>query len=321
MKKENGLFVEAPLERHTHIPQPAGHIIRQALEMAFAEDWGFSGDLTSQVCIDPQLQIKAQLRLRGGRVAPQDDNYALCGLELAKAALQYDAPAVQVKLLQVDGDVVPAGTLLAEISGPAALLLGRERVTLNYLSHLSGIASMTRRYVRAVAHTQARIVDTRKTTPGLRTLEKFAVRCGGGHNHRFGLFDAVMIKDNHIVAAGGITAALRAAKANSGHMVRIELEVDSLQQLFEVDFDEPALRPDCVLLDNMSPKDMREAVAYVNGRAFCEASGRIELSQLASIAESGVNLISVGALTHSAPIIDIGLDFNSRVGQSNGCDT
>lgn len=294
---------------HFHMPQPAQYIFRQALEIAFAEDWGLNGDLTSRACIAPQRWTTAQLRLRVDKSEPQKDIYVLCGLELAKAALRYDAPQVQIKLLRKDGDAVPEGTLLAEISGPAALLLSRERVALNYLGHLSGIATMTRRWVKAVAHTEARIVDTRKTTPGLRALEKFAVRCGGGHNHRFGLFDAVMIKDNHIVAAGGIKSALRAAKANSGHMVRIELEVDNLEQLFEVDFDDPALCPDCVLLDNMNLNDIKQAVTHVNGRALLEASGGIELTRLAGIAESGVDLISVGALTHSAPIVDIGLDF------------
>ena len=169
---------------------------------------------------------------------------------------------------------------------------------------------MTRQYVQAVAHTHARIVDTRKTTPGLRALEKFAVRCGGGHNHRFGLFDAMMIKDNHVAAAGGIVPALRLARQNSGHMVAIELEVDTLEQLYQVDFGNPKLRPDCVLLDNMSCRDLRRAVQYVAQRALCEASGGIQLEQVASTAETGVDLISVGALTHSAAIIDIGLDFD-----------
>ncbi|WGK69948.1 carboxylating nicotinate-nucleotide diphosphorylase [Candidatus Haliotispira prima] len=292
-----------------------GHIIRQALDRAFVEDWGLSGDITSRACISPDVQVQAQLRLRGSEGL---NDYVPAGLELAKAAFHYDdaketeqgRSALRVELRQSDGAVVSPGSVLAEISGPARLLLGRERVALNYLCHLSGIASVTRQYVRAVAHTSARIVDTRKTTPGLRALEKFAVRCGGGGNHRFGLFDAMMIKDNHIAAAGGIVPALRAARANGGHMVSVELEVDTLEQLYQVNFDDNTLRPDCVLLDNMSLGDMKRAVAYVAKRAFCEASGGIRLERVPDIAETGVDLISVGALTHSAPIVDIGLDIN-----------
>ncbi len=284
------------------------YLMQEALGIAFAEDWGLSGDLSSRSCINPEVQVQAQLRLRGIPDGPQAD-CVLAGLELTRAAFLHANSGLSLRLRQRDGDIVAPGTILAEISGSAAELLSRERVALNYLGHLSGIASLTRQYVRAVAHTAARIVDTRKTLPGLRALQKFAVRCGGGHNHRFGLFDAIMIKDNHIAAAGGIEPALRAARRRGGHMVSIELEVDTLEQLYRVDFDKRSLRPDCVLLDNMDLADLQTAVAHVAGRALCEASGNVTLERVAQIAHTGVDLISVGALTHSARNIDIGLDF------------
>ena len=302
------------------------HIIQQALEPAFREDWGLCGDITSAACVPPEAQIRAQLRVRPSRRVRADskipeihgeiteEHFVIAGLELAKAAFcyghQYGHSDVQVTLCEKDGVSVvneTEGSVLAELSGSAAQILARERVALNYLCHLSGIATLTRRYVEAAAHTSARIVDTRKTTPGLRALEKFAVRCGGGANHRFGLFDAIMIKDNHIATAGGIVPAMQAARAKCGHLVGLELEIDTLEQLYQLDLD--TLRPDCLLLDNMSPQKLQAAVQYVAGRTLCEASGGVGLSNVAEIAETGVDLISVGALTHSAPILDIGLDF------------
>jgi nicotinate-nucleotide pyrophosphorylase (carboxylating) len=184
-------------------------------------------------------------------------------------------------------------------------MLGAERVALNFLGRLSGIATLTRAYVDAVAGTRAAIADTRKTTPGLRALEKYAVRCGGGRNHRVGLFDAILIKDNHIVAAGGLASAIERARQTAGHMVKIEVEVDTLDQLR----DALGYRIDAVLLDNMAPAMLREAVTIVGGRVLLEASGGVSLDTVRAIAETGVDLISVGALTHSAPVLDLGLDM------------
>jgi nicotinate-nucleotide pyrophosphorylase (carboxylating) len=195
--------------------------------------------------------------------------------------------------------------VVARISGPARSVLSAERVALNFLGRMSGIATLTAAYVAKVAHTRARIVCTRKTTPNLRAFEKYAVRCGGGANHRYGLDDAVLIKDNHIAVAGGIAPALRAAKAAVGHLVKVEIEVDTLDQLDEV----IAEGADVVLLDNMGPDLLREAVRRVAGRMATEASGGVNLDTVKAIAEAGVDMISVGALTHSAPVLDFGLDI------------
>jgi nicotinate-nucleotide pyrophosphorylase (carboxylating) len=200
---------------------------------------------------------------------------------------------------------VAPGDAVVTISGNARALLTAERVALNYLGRLSGIASLTARYVDAVGGTGAAIVDTRKTTPGLRAFEKYAVRCGGGRNHRTGLFDAILIKDNHIIAAGGIAEALSRARALAGHMVKIEIEVDTLDQLDEV----LRHKVDAILLDNMTPSQLRKAVKMVGRRAATEASGGVSLDTVRAIAETGVDMISVGALTHSAPVLDLGLDF------------
>lgn len=202
--------------------------------------------------------------------------------------------------------MVQAGSIIAEIAGPARGILTAERVALNFLGHLSGIATATRGMAEAISHTRARIVCTRKTTPGLRTLEKYAVRCGGGLNHRFGLDDAMLIKDNHIALAGGIGPALQRARAHAGHLVKIEIEVDTLAQLEDVLANGSA---DAVLLDNMSPDNLRQAVGLVAGRAVIEASGGITPANAAVIAETGVDLISAGWLTHSVRTLDIGLDM------------
>ncbi len=207
--------------------------------------------------------------------------------------------------LVADGAKVEAKTAVARIEAKTRALLSAERVALNFLGRLSGIASLTARYVAAVKGTKARIACTRKTTPGLRAFEKYAVRAGGGVNHRFGLYDAVLVKDNHIAAAGGLAEALTRLRARSGHMVKVEVEVDSLAQL------EQALRfpIDAVLLDNMDVPTLTKAVALVDGRVLTEASGGVNLETVGKIAESGVDLISVGALTHSAPCLDLGLDW------------
>jgi nicotinate-nucleotide pyrophosphorylase (carboxylating) len=200
---------------------------------------------------------------------------------------------------------VSPGDIVARMSGPARPILSAERVALNYLGHLSGIATATAAFSDRISHTRAKIADTRKTTPGLRVFEKYAVRCGGGVNHRFGLDDAVLIKDNHIAVAGGIGPALRAAKAASGHLVKVEIEVDTLAQLDEV----LAEGADAVLLDNMTPDILAQAVRRIGGRMIAEASGGVTLDTVKAIAESGVDLISTGWITHSAPVLDLGLDI------------
>jgi nicotinate-nucleotide pyrophosphorylase (carboxylating) len=268
-------------------------LVRRALE----EDLGRAGDITSQLTIAPDTRAKARLAAR------QDGTIA--GLVVAERVFALLDPALTFTTHHADGSAVAAGTLLASIEGPARAILTGERVALNFAGHLSGIATATRALVDAVAGTKARIVCTRKTTPGLRVLEKYAVRCGGGFNHRFGLDDAVLIKDNHLAACGGIAPAIARVRAGLGHMAKIELEVDSLAQLEEA----LALGVDTILLDNMPVETLRRAVAMNAGRAVLEASGNITLSTVRAVAETGVNYISSGAITHSAPNLDLGLDF------------
>jgi nicotinate-nucleotide pyrophosphorylase (carboxylating) len=272
-------------------------LVEQAVAAGLAEDLGLAGDITTDACIPPDAVAAGTIGARKAGI--------VAGLQLAEAAfLQLDSDAI-FEVLVGDGGAVAAKGVVARVSGNARALLTAERVALNFLGRLSGIATLTRRYVDAIAGTRARIIDTRKTTPGLRALEKFAVRCGGGMNHRVGLFDAVLIKDNHILAAGGIAPAIAAARAHAGHMVKIEVEVDTLGQLREA-LSHPI---DAVLLDNMPPAMLREAVAITGGRVLTEASGGVSLETVRAIAETGVDLISVGALTHSAPVLDLGLDF------------
>jgi nicotinate-nucleotide pyrophosphorylase (carboxylating) len=228
----------------------------------------------------------------------------LSGLSCARLALHALAPEARFEVLVRDGDPVAPGQVLARAEAPARAVLSAERTGLNLAGRLSGIATLTRAYVEAVAGTGAQITDTRKTTPGLRSLEKYAVRCGGGVNHRFGLDDAILIKDNHVAACGGVRPALERARVVAGHLVKVELEVDSLSQLAEA----LPLSPDVIMLDNFSLGDLREAVAMTAGRVTLEASGGVDLTTVRAIAETGVQVISVGALTHSAPSLDIGLD-------------
>ena len=277
-------------------------LIARAVEQALAEDLGVRGDLTTDATVPRGTMSTATFGARRAGV--------ISGLAVAEAAFHALDPSVVFEPLVRDGARVAAGSVAALVAGSAHALLTGERVALNFLSHMSGIATLTRRYVDLVAGTRARIVDTRKTTPGLRAFEKYAVRCGGGQNHRSGLYDAILIKDNHIVAAGGIAPALAAARAHAGHMVKIEIEVTSLDELAEA-LQHPV---DAVLLDNMEPPMLREAVALVDGRAITEASGGVSLDTVRAIAESGVDLISIGALTHSAPILDLGLDFTPQAG-------
>ena len=268
-------------------------IVRHALE----EDLGRAGDITSE------LTVPAERRLLAALVARKPGTIA--GLIAAECAFALVDPTLRVTVEIPDGSKAGAGARLAVVEGPALSILAAERVALNFVGHLSGVATATRALVEAVTDTKARIVETRKTTPGLRLLEKYAVRCGGGFNHRFGLDDAVLIKDNHIVAAGGIAPAVERVRAGLGHMAKIELEVDSLAQLEEA----LALNVDTILLDNMSPDDLKRAVAATKGRAILEASGNVTLSTVRAIAETGVDYISSGAITHSAPSLDVALDF------------
>ena len=276
---------------------PAALLVEPIVRAALEEDLGRAGDVTSELTIPADQAATARLvARRSGHIA---------GLICAQAAFQLIDPLVTFQVALPDGSEAPAGAVLATVSGPARSLLTAERVALNFLGPLSGTATATAALVKAVEGTGARIACTRKTLPGLRTLQKYAVRCGGGFNHRFGLDDAVMIKDNHVQAAGGIAAAVKRLRAGLGHMVKVEVEVDSLEQL------EEALREgvDTILLDNMSLENLRRAVALAKGKAVLEASGNVTLSSVRAIAETGVDYISSGAITHSAPNLDIGLDF------------
>ncbi|MEO1280757.1 MAG: carboxylating nicotinate-nucleotide diphosphorylase [Pseudomonadota bacterium] len=274
--------------------------ISKAVADALSEDLGLVGDITTNATIPETARIRATITARQAGI--------VSGIEVAHAAFSQINAGTKFHAAKHDGHAIAPGDGLATITGPARAILTAERVALNFMGRMSGIATLTRDYVNAIAHTKATIVDTRKTTPGLRAFEKYAVKCGGGGNHRFGLFDAVLIKDNHIAACGGIEQALKAAHKRAGHLVKIEIEVDTLKQLREVDF----AIADCVLLDNMSPEQLREAVNYVNGHALTEASGGVNIGTVAGIAQTGVDLISVGALTHSAPVLDLGLDFNTQ---------
>ena len=272
--------------------------LENAVRAALDEDLGRAGDITTLATIPAGTQASAVFAVRKPGV--------VCGLPIAEAAFRLIDPSIRFESLVPDGASVPGDrTPVARVSGDARAILTAERTALNYLSRMSGISTMTAKYVALVAHTNAKICCTRKTTPGLRAFEKYAVRCGGAMNHRFGLDDAVLIKDNHIAVCGGIREALRAAKAFVGHLVKVEIEVDTLDQLQEV-LDEGA---DFCLLDNMSTDMMREAVKMSAGRVKLEASGGINIETVKAIAETGVDLISSGALTHSAPILDLGLDI------------
>jgi nicotinate-nucleotide pyrophosphorylase (carboxylating) len=272
--------------------------VRKLVKDALAEDWGRSGDVTSQSVIPAAATAHAVIRAR--------ETGTIAGLDFVEASFGANKSGLKVTLHMQDGDAVHPGDSVATIEGPARALLAAERVALNYLGHLSGIASKTAHLVGLIAHTKARICDTRKTTPGLRAAEKFAVRAGGGANHRFGLDDAILIKDNHIAVAGGITEALEAAHRAAGHMLAIEIEVDTLAQMDEA----LAAGAKIILLDNMSPTELADAVARNAGRAVLEASGRVSEDTVTAIAESGVDFISVGAITHSAKTLDLGLDID-----------
>ena len=272
-------------------------LVEPTVRLALAEDLGRAGDLTSDLVLPAGQRATALLVARqAGTVA---------GLVVAEAAFHILDGALKIRLEARDGHQVPAGTPLLAVQGSARSILAAERVALNFVGHLSGVATATRALVDAVKGTKARIVCTRKTTPGLRMLEKYAVRCGGGVNHRYGLDDGVLIKDNHIVAAGGIKPAVERVLAGLGHMVKVEVEVDSLEQLQMA----LELGVDTVLLDNMKPDMLREAVKINAGRAALEASGNVTLETVRAIADTGVDYISSGAITHSARSLDVALDF------------
>jgi len=272
--------------------------IDEAITRALDEDLGRAGDVTSIATIPEGTRGRAVMAARAAGT--------IAGLPIAAAVLRKLDPAIEITPHARDGATVAAKTALLTVAGDARALLAAERTALNFVGHLSGIATAAAEFVRLIAHTKARVCCTRKTTPGLRALQKYAVRCGGGFNHRFGLDDAILIKDNHIAVAGGIRPVLERAKAAAGHLVKIEIEVDTLEQLKTVL--EVGLA-DAVLLDNMSPATMKQAVAMVAGRMTIEASGGITHASAAAIAESGVDYLSSGAITHSSPNLDVGLDI------------
>lgn len=280
--------------------------LRRLVERALEEDLG-RGDVTSDLLVPSDVAAQAVLRSRGQGV--------IAGLGVAAMVFAAVDAQVHFAALAGDGDAVAPGQELGVVSGPARSVLRGERVALNFLQRLSGIATLTSRYVEAARGTRARIVDTRKTTPGLRSLEKYAVRAGGGFNHRRDLSDAMMIKDNHLAVIGvlglSLTEAIKQARESLPHTLKIEIEVDRLDQIPEA----LAAGADIILLDNMSTEDLSRAVAAINGRAIIEASGGVNLRTISEIAATGVDVISVGALTHSAPALDIGLDFEVQAVQ------
>jgi nicotinate-nucleotide pyrophosphorylase (carboxylating) len=273
-------------------------VIEEAVVMALAEDLGRAGDVTSIATVPDGTKARAEIIARKGGT--------ISGLPLVAAAFRKLDPHVQIAGHARDGDKVEAKAKLMTISGDARAVLGAERVALNYIGHLSGIATATSEFVRLIANTNARVCCTRKTTPGLRALQKYAVRCGGGFNHRFGLDDAILIKDNHIAVAGGVRAVLTRARAVAGHLVKVEIEVDNLSQLKEV---LDVGLADVALLDNMDPATMKQAVEMTAGKLVLEASGGITLQTAAAVAATGVDYLSSGAITHSSTSLDIGLDI------------
>jgi len=272
-------------------------IVEPIVRAALLEDLGRAGDITTEAVVSAKATVEAVIAARQPGV--------LAGLDAALLCFELLDPGLQIDRQSADGERISRGETVARISGRARGVLGAERTALNLLSRMSGVATATRALADAIAGHKAKIVCTRKTTPGLRVLEKEAVRLGGGANHRFGLDDAMLIKDNHVALAGGVREALERARRHAGHLVKIELEVDTLDQLAEA----LEVGVDAVLLDNMTPETLRRAVAMVDGRAVTEASGRITLETAPAIAATGVDLISSGWITHSAPILDLGLDI------------
>ena len=281
-------------------PELPSLLIDDLVRDALREDLGRAGDVTTAATIPPEATARVVMGTR--------ESGTLAGIAVAAAAFRAMDPRLRFEALATDGDRLEAGQALARIEGTARAVLSAERVALNFLMHMSGVATHTRRFSDAIAHTDARVTCTRKTLPLLRAVEKYAVRCGGGSNHRFGLDDAILIKDNHIAVCGGVREAVRAARAYAGHLLSIEIEVDTLDQLREA----VAEGPDAVLLDNMDPDTLREGVGIVRDapRAIAvEASGNVDLDTVAAIAEAGPDYISTSKITMSAPTLDIGLDI------------
>jgi nicotinate-nucleotide pyrophosphorylase (carboxylating) len=276
-------------------------LLAEIVERALREDLGF-GDITTDRIVPADRSARGLIQCK--------DNGVLAGIEVARRVFQHLDPQVTFIAFKRDGQALRPGDLIAEISGSARAILSGERVALNFLQRLSGIATQTHRYAEKIKDYAAVIVDTRKTTPGLRVLEKYAVRMGGGNNHRFGLYDAVLIKDNHIKIAGGIKEAVERVRGQIPHTMKIEVEVESLAQLEEA----LAAKAEIILLDNMSPELLRQAVALTGGRALLEASGGVTEATVTEIAAAGVDLISVGALTHSVKALDLSLDIDQVKG-------
>ena len=274
-------------------------LLKPLVEAALTEDLGRRGDVTSQATIPADMQAQLQIKARQAGV--------ICGMDLARLSFALVDAQIEFAAQVVDGETVAAGTVLAIVSGNARHLLTAERTTLNFMTHLSGIATATRQIVDSVAEYPAQITCTRKTIPGLRTVQKYAVRCGGGRNHRLGLDDAILIKDNHIAIAGDIKTAIQQAQDFAGHLIPIEVEVDTLAQLAQALDSGVSL----VLLDNMSPETLSKAVTMCKGRAKTEASGGITPETVQAVAETGVDFIAMGYLTHSTTALDIGLDFSA----------
>ena len=274
-------------------------LLKPLVEAALTEDLGRRGDVTSQATIPATMQAQLQIKARQAGV--------ICGMDLARLSFALVDAQIEFIAQVVDGETVAAGTVLAIVSGNARHLLTAERTALNFMTHLSGIATATRQIVDSVAEYPAQITCTRKTIPGLRTVQKYAVRCGGGRNHRLGLDDAILIKDNHIAIAGDIKTAIQQAQDFAGHLIPIEVEVDTLAQLAQALDSGVSL----VLLDNMSPETLSKAVTMCKGRAKTEASGGITPETVQAVAETGVDFIAMGYLTHSTTALDIGLDFSA----------
>ena len=281
-----------------YLPELPSLMVEAQVRAALEEDLGRAGDITSQATIGPDRIATCLANVR--------EEGVISGMDLVRTAFRLVDPKIEFEALVADGDRVVPGTAIANISGPARSVLSGERVALNYLMHMSGVATHTARFADLISDTAAKVTCTRKTLPGLRAIEKYAVRCGGGSSHRYGLDDAILIKDNHIAVCGGVQQALAAARAFAGHLVKIEIEVDTLEQFAEV---LEAGIADVVLLDNMGPELLTKAVEMNAGRVVLEASGNVDLSTIHAIAETGVDFISTSKITMAAPTLDIGLDI------------
>lgn len=292
------------MSNEKNLPGLTPLLVEGPVRAALLEDLGRAGDITSQAVVPEGTVARVTLTAR--------DEGVIAGLDLARTAYRLVDASLKIAVVRSDGMSVSPGDDIAIIEGPARSILTGERVALNFMGHLSGVATATRQLVDAVSGTGARICCTRKTTPGLRAFEKHAVLAGGGANHRFGLDDAILIKDNHIGAAGGITNALKAAEQAVGHMTAIEIEVDTLDQLDEA----LSAGARIVLLDNMTTAQLTAAVKAASGIAVLEASGKINIETVRAVAETGVDYISSGYITHSAPTLDIGLDFDALIQKS-----